>query len=126
MWTSLEQHWLEELLVAVMPAHPSGAHPGIAVAQLGPFWLRFQRVAPMTLQLGLRAAVWVLIFSPLLLLGRPRLFTGLDAQARNTLMERAYVSRIYLLRQMLETLKMVACLAGYSLPALRQAAQDAP
>ena len=81
--------------------------------------------APGLVRLGLRVAVWALTFAPLLLLGSLRLFPGLAPDRQDLLLQRAAGSRFYLLRQLVTTIKALACLAYFRDPRVRRLADPA-
>ena len=120
MWTRLDRRWRDEVLQAILPPHAHGVRGGRPVDRIETFWHRFQETAPPMLRWGLRAAVWTVTLSPLLVLGRVRSFGGLSHEERDRCLVRAHGSRIYLLRQALETLKVVACLAAFQDATLRE------
>ena len=88
--------------------------PPLAERDLSAFWQKLDASAPPALKLGLRASVLALSLSPTLLLGRPRTVLGLSGAEREQLLSSAAASRLWPLRQMVTTLKMVACWALFS------------
>ena len=50
--TRLEARWRDALLAAIVPA-PGRGLPALAALDLAAFWSRFERAAPLHLQLGL-------------------------------------------------------------------------
>jgi len=126
-WTKTERCWRDALLAAFIPANEAAGLPGLGDLDLAGFWVTVEQRAPALLRLGLRVSVWCLTFAPLLLIGSPRLFTGLDAERRDRMIDRAGRSRLYLVRQLVTTLKAVACLAYLRDPGVRslvEAGQD--
>ncbi|MBW1880539.1 MAG: hypothetical protein JRI25_03980 [Deltaproteobacteria bacterium] len=119
-WLPMEQRWRDCLLAAVLPPDPATGRAGIGDLDLREFWEQLQRVAPPLIQLGLRAAVWVLTWSPVFLLGRLRSFGGLSPEERDTLLVRAAGSRWYLLRQLADLLKLMACFAYFRHQSIRE------
>lgn len=108
-WLPFERRWRDALVAAVLPV-PVGASG---------FWEAFAAAAPPELRLGLRAAVWILALSPPWLLGRWRTFGALGPDDRDRLLTLAAGHRRYLVRQLVELLKLVACLRAFEDPALR-------
>lgn len=106
MWSSWERRWRDALLEAMIP----GGHglPPLTSLELGGFWREYQATAPPLVRFGLRASVWLLTWLPL---GKLRPFHRLPAAARDRWLNRAARSRFYLLRQLVMTVKMIACLA---------------
>lgn len=111
---------LERLLAATLPAHEPepgsalGRTPGLAELDLSQFWERFDRTAPGSLKFGLRAAVWLLSLSVPFFVGRMATLTQLSEDELDTLLNKANDSRVFVLRQMVTTLKVVACLAYFN------------
>lgn len=126
-WLPFERRWLARLLEAMVPAHRGlggfAALPDderVRAADL------FERAAPPLLALGVRAATWALTLSPLVLVGRFATFGGLDEDTRDTLLARAMKSPSYLVRQLVLTLKLVACFEYLESPAVRAALAPPP
>jgi hypothetical protein len=110
-WSLPEREVRDALFAAMIPGDPASGLPPLAEIDLTAFWTELGRAAPLLLRLGLRATVWALAVLPVLVLGVPRSFVGLDDEARQQFLDRAAVSGSFLVRQMLLTLKTVACLA---------------
>jgi hypothetical protein len=124
-WTRLERRWCEALLAAVIPDFPP--LPGLGTIALEPFWQIFDDAAAPLLTFGLRASTVVFcLFGPLLLLGKPCLFTSLSSDERDEMLVRAARSNRYLIRQMATTLKAMACFAYLRDPAVRIAVAAPP
>lgn len=92
---------------------PAGAHPalanGVFDTDFETFWSDFERSVPPSLRrnvaVALRAAEWI---APLLILRTPPLRMH-DQPIREGALSAMASSRVYLLRQMLQLLKMVVC-----------------
>lgn len=124
-WSARERRWRDALLFALVPAHARG--PGLSPLELDDFWQEATRAAPPLLHLGLRLAVWALTLSPPLLMGRAALFGGLTPDEQDALLRRAHASRVFLLRQLVNTLKLMAAFAYLSDAGVRTALDgDAP
>jgi hypothetical protein len=65
---------------------------------------------PWYAALLLRASLWLTWLAPPWALGRLRAFGGLDAAAREALLERLLASRVYLVRATTTFLKLSACM----------------
>ncbi len=118
---------LQRLLAATLPAHERapgdriGLGPserrrnrGLGELDLREFWRRFDSKAPRALKVGLPAAVLVLSLSVPLLIGRIATIEQLSDDELDTLLNRANESRSFAIRQMVATLKIVACLAYFN------------
>ncbi|MBI5494025.1 MAG: hypothetical protein HY904_03300 [Deltaproteobacteria bacterium] len=113
----MERRWRDALFNAALPA--GHGHPGWAGAETDAFWERFATAAPPLLALGLRTTVWLFTWLPLFTDLRP--FPSLATERRDAWLRAALASDQYLARQMVETLKLVACLGYFGDPAVRRA-----
>jgi len=120
-WLSFEKRWLHHLLGAVVPAQPDCRAPGLQTLDLRPFWLLFGGAAPPLLRLGLRVSVWLLTWLPLLTPGFFRPFFLLSVDDRDRYLTQALISRLFLVRQLAQTVKIVSCFALFRDPAARAA-----
>lgn len=118
-WTEPERRLRDALFDALLPGDPDSGLPALGSLDLHAFWEDLDRAAPPLLRFGLRAAVLALALLPLFILRVPRTFLGLDAAERQRFLERAATSTSFLVRQVLLTLKTVACLAYLRDPAVR-------
>lgn len=105
-----ERRWRRALFEAVLPA-PQGGLPAMAEIDLERFWPRFDGVAPAHLRLGLRVATVALGALLPLAAGHRRTLDRLDPAVRDRMLRRA--ERLPLLRELLEVVKIVACLAYF-------------
>jgi hypothetical protein len=110
-WTEPERAMRDALFAAMIPGDPASGLPPVGEIDLTAFWDELGRAAPLLLRLGLRATVWALAVLPVVVLRVPRTFVGLDEDGRQRFLERAAASGSFLVRQMVLTLKTVACLA---------------
>lgn len=124
-WFAFELRWRDALLAALLPSATAGL-PGIGQLDLGGFWREFARRAPWTLRVGLRAIVWALTWLPL--------YRGLDLRPlhrlgpaqRQAFLQRAADSKLFVLRQLLATLKVVAAFGYFADPGVRAAFDSSP
>lgn len=120
-WSERERRWRDALLAAMIPASAlDSEQPGLEAVDTEPFWNEMERAAPPLLRLGLRFAVWVLTWAPLLLIGRAHSFRRLAGPEQDRVLERAASSRFYLLRQLVMMLKAMACFAYFRVPTARR------
>lgn len=68
---------------------------------------RFFRGIPLQASLGLRAALLLIVFAPLLLIGRFAFFSDLDATDRMRVLERLMKNKVYAIRQLVTAWKAV-------------------
>lgn len=118
-WMRFERRWRDALLEAIVPAHGDTVL-GLAEVDTANFWPRFQERAPRLLRFGVRASVWLLTFMPLITIGRFRTFGRLSPADRDRCLAKWNGHRSYLVRQLVTTLKIVACFAYFRAPAVRQ------
>jgi hypothetical protein len=119
-WLSFERRALHALFDTMLP---SGAHPRVPLGARDVPMERFvddllAQTAPRFL-LGLRASLWVIVLSPLLVLGRPRTFLGLSPANRLLLLDRLRAHPRYFVRETINVVKAVACLGYCALPSVR-------
>ena len=110
--TRMERRWCQALMEAVLPAGESEL-PSLGSLDLEPFWERFHRAAPWTLRAGFRLALWVLTWLPLISLRFRRPFFGLSGPRQDQFLCQKASSKRYLMRQLVETIKLVATLAYF-------------
>ena len=118
-WTRTERRWRDALLAAMIPARAGQQLPGLQDLDTGPFWNEVGRTAPPLLRFALRLAVWALTWLPLLVLGRPRGFGALSRRDQDRMLQRVASSQSYLLRQLVQTLRVMACFAYFKAPEVR-------
>jgi len=112
-WTRLERRWRDALLGALIPGAAPGALPSLAQLDTTAFWDEVGGAAPPLLRFGLRVSVWGLTLAPLVMGGRRRLFPGLERAEQDAVLRRAAGSRSFLVRQLVVTLKAMACFAYF-------------
>lgn len=106
---SFEQRWAATLARTFLPLGVLGGttdrlEPGARIAA-------DDAASPWHAALLLRACLWLVWFSPVWRLGRLRTVGGLDAPAREALLEALLDHRSYAIRQMTMFLKLVSCTA---------------
>lgn len=109
-WTPFERRWRDVAVAAVLPG-PAPAPD---------FWTELATAATPLLRFGLRAAVWLLTFAPLLH-GRPHLLGGLPEADREALLARLGAHRLFLVRQVVTTVKLIAAFGVFREPPARRA-----
>jgi len=118
MWMPFERGWREVWLDAMLPA--SGTVPGYVDADTQAFWERYPQVAPTLLRLGFRAALWMLFARSLV---RHRATPGaISVSERESLLADSAESDLFLMRQLMVVVKLVATLAAFTDPEIRKAA----
>lgn len=115
MWTRIERKWLDALFSATL---------GVAAHVQKDFWIQFGAAAPAELRWGLRATTWLLTIMAFFSTGRP--FHWLSLERGAELMNDWNMSRWYLVRQLVMTLKVVACFEYLGRTDVRQELGAAP
>lgn len=111
--------WCNAVVESMLPPDAATGLRGVASADLEAFWRRVDAHAPGLLRLGIWAAVVTLVWLPLVRYGRP--LHRLDPLRRDRVVAWAGGSRIYLVRQLAEIAKTLACFAYFDDPGLRAA-----
>lgn len=104
---------------AMIPPSEKGLPP-LASLDARQFWQRFEGAAPRSLKIGLRVAVWVLTWLPLFSFRYRRPLQRLSPARRDQFLRGMYESRFYLMRQLVEVVKLVATLAYFHDDAVRE------
>lgn len=113
--SGFERTWADALFDAVL---------GTPVADRERFWTLLSERGPSTLGAGLRLAVHTLTFLPLTMRGYGRPFFALDTEARLDCIEAMATHPRLLVRQVVSTLKVLACFALLESPGVRQRLED--
>ena len=116
---AFEKAWAEVTFAAMfpdgtrLPRGVSGMHPGVFLDDT---------IAAVDLEpsLGIRLALWICAFSPVLFLRRPVLITGVSPDERERALDLATKSSIYAIRQLVIALKAMAALLYAQAPDVRQ------
>ncbi len=118
---NFERRWLVSVFGVVIPAGADERMPyGAAQAPMGRFVDDLLERAPLQFVLGLRACLWMVMLSPLFMLGRFRTFLGVEPATQLALLERFRISNVYLVRETPLLFKTVGCLGFCGLPAVQQ------
>ncbi|HAZ11537.1 MAG: hypothetical protein A2X86_18610 [Bdellovibrionales bacterium GWA2_49_15] len=112
-----EKKWCLKLFDAIMPSGSS--MPGISTISLDKFWKEFEQNAPPLMKLGVRFAVFYLTLRPFFSPRYLKLFPQLSTSAQDLFLTEVNESRFYLERQLVTTLKAVACMAYFDHPKMR-------
>ncbi len=117
MLTSFERRWLLTICDAIIP---SDAHDvvssGAAAAPLGRFYDDVFSRSPVDMRAGIRAAVWVVTWLPLLWRLKLRPFGRLRRDDRVALLRSMAGSRFYLVREIPNLLKIITCMGWSAMP----------
>ncbi|GMU59435.1 MAG: hypothetical protein AMXMBFR34_11980 [Myxococcaceae bacterium] len=109
---SFERRWAEVLFDAILPVP--------VTADRTAFWRYLSSATPPYFSPGLRAMVHALTFLPLTLAGFRRPFFALSEDARLACIERLGTDSRPGVRQLVATLKVLACFAAFEEPGLRK------
>jgi hypothetical protein len=122
-----ERRWLLRIFAAILPSGVDPAQPRGAVdVPMGRFIDDFVVHAPLVTLIGLRAALWLVMLAPLVVLGRARSFLGLGATEQVDVLDRLRRSDRYFVRESALLLKLVACLGFCGLAAVQEPIGIAP
>jgi len=117
----MEMRWANAAFGAIFPSGASERIPlGICDMDLEGYLTDIRSRVSFRTALALRATLWVIAFSPILVLGRPRTLASLDQAARERVLAAILASSIYLVRQLAMLLKTVGAVFYASHPAVRE------
>lgn len=109
--TRFEQHWAAEVLTAFTAPGVPGLQPRAGEVDYLETFRRMRRGSTALAAFGLRLAVWMVAFAPVLLLGRLATFSHLARREQTELLSRMLVHRHALIRELTMLLKMAAAMA---------------
>ena len=115
-----ERRWALQIFDTILP---SGADPRLPMGArdfpLDRFLVDLQQHASRRFLLGLRIAIWLVVWAPILFIRRLRRFPGLATDDRLKVLQKMAGSRVYFVRELVTLLKMVACLAFCGMPVIQ-------
>ncbi len=118
---NFERRWLVSVFAVVIPAGVDPRMPyGAEQAPMNRFVDDLLGHAPLQFVIGLRACLWMMMLSPLFLLGRLRTFLGVEPATQLALLDRFRTSSIYLVRETPLLFKTVGCLGFCGLPPVQR------
>jgi hypothetical protein len=110
-----EEGWARAVLAAMFPVEdPAREHA------YGGGFASIIAAAPFEAGVGLRLALCLVMLSPLFVLGRARLFTGLEPEAKERLLDALLGSSTYAVRQLVLALKTMGALLYARDPKVRR------
>ncbi len=115
-----ELAWATAAFDAVLPEGTALPH---GVARLNPAatFAEILGAAKLEQSLGLRLSLWIVALAPLWILRRPRSIAGIDAGARQLVLERLLASPVYAIRQLALAFKATTSMLYARSPAARAA-----
>jgi hypothetical protein len=119
---NFETRWFALILAAIFPSDISTVKTGADRVPMASFLKDVAQNAPFLPLLGIRAALWVVMFGPLLFIGKPRSFARLAAADQTRMLERMARSNLYPIREIPILLKTIGCLGYGSIPAVQREA----
>jgi len=105
---------LRDALIAAMLPAPGGDLPGAGDLDLTDFWKRFESAAPLHLRLAFRTATLIIAGMLPLALGYRRSLANLDADTRETILQRA--TTMPPMAPLIEIIKVVVAFAYFDDP----------
>ncbi len=112
-WTQLEFGWARALFEGMIPADEAAELVSGDEAASDTFWQTLRRSAPPLLGFGFRASVWILTWLPMLEGYGFKSFRRLERAKKDAFLARAANSRSFLVRQLVTTVKHLACMAYF-------------
>lgn len=113
---------LQKICMVLFPAEVDSRIPiGAKDLPLDKFVRSFYGSAPPMLKLSIRAALWLVLLSPIFWLGHAGLITSLPESQQIALLQRIQQHPVYGIRELPFVLKMVACIGFCGVPAVQQA-----
>jgi hypothetical protein len=106
----LENAWAMAALSAMFPGSAEAGLEGIASMDVRAYLDDVMRTRPLRAVLGLRMAIWIAAFGPLLVLGRLTTLTRVSQADREQVLERLIAHRIYGVRMLVMLLKTFGAL----------------
>lgn len=116
---SFERAWAEALFAAIIGPTEGHGLPAFASIDLEAFHRAIDTAPGPMFGPGLRAMVYALNFAPIADRRFRRPFHALDAEARFRCIEAMAEDPRYVVRQMISTLKILACFAYFESPEVR-------
>lgn len=124
-WTRLEFAWAEALFDGVLPGDEAADLPPASEATRPQFWQTLRDKAPPLLRVGFRASVWLLTWMPVVYgFGFCR-FAKLERADQDRFLAAVADSRVFVFRQLVTTVKHLACMAYFGDQAARRRVQGA-
>lgn len=114
-----EQQWALDVLAAFAPPASEGLAPLPGEVDYGSTFRRMRRGATPLASLGLRVALWMVVLSPLWLLGRFATFSRLALRERTELLARLLRHTSSGVRELSLLLKFTAAVALLGTPSVR-------
>ena len=103
-----EERWAFAALGAIYPSRATAGLPvGVCDLDLGGYLRDLFAHVPVTVAVGLRAAIWIVALAPPFVLHRMATVIGLDAEERRVLVARLLASPRYGVRQLVVALKAI-------------------
>lgn len=121
--TTIERRWARTALETMFP---STTIRGADVVDSGDALEGVCQTVPARVALGLRASVWLLTISPLLVAFRFRTLASLAAEEREKIVLKLLAHRSYLLRQLALLLKAFGALIFVAAPGVRESIVGRP
>lgn len=107
---AFECRWAEAVLGTIFPGSAEDGLAAIGSMGIAAFLRDVMRSLPFRAALGMRAAIWLVSLSPLLVIGRLALFAGLQPPQRERVLERLASSPRYGLRSLVLLIKTIGAL----------------
>ena len=116
--SKLESRWARGAFGAIFPANEA-MKIGICDLDVETFISEVRSATSFKSALGIRAAIWIVAFAPLFVLGKFRTIVGIDPASRERVVRSLLGSRIFFVRQLTMLLKAIGALLYAGAPAVR-------
>jgi hypothetical protein len=107
-WLAFERRWCRELCGAIVPISGNDLRRGSV--DVSHACDRLLDAAPGRFRAATRLAVWVVMWSPLVVQHRLRMLSALDREGRDAVLHQTLASRHAVLRDLTSVLQLVACI----------------
>jgi len=118
--TRLERTWMTDIVSAFAPQGGEGLAPRPSEVDFVAVFQQMGRQATRKAAFGLRLAIWLVAFSPLLLGRGLRLFSHLRPIERSALLAQMLRHRVFAIRELTLLLKFVAAIALLGTESVRE------
>jgi hypothetical protein len=117
--TQWEQSWASDVLAAFTSDEAPGLRPLPGEVDYLNTFRRMARCSTALAAFGLRAALWMVSFAPVWLLGRIGTFSSLSRRERTELLRRLLGHRSFAVRELTLLLKLTAAMALFASGSVR-------
>lgn len=119
-YSAMELRWAEAALDIIYPSAPELGFPlGIRDLGVGAFMQDIRRRVPAQTAIGIRAAIWIIAFAPIFVIGRLGTIASIGRPERARVLDVLLDSPIYAIRQLVTLFKVTGALLYGGDPRIR-------